>query len=195
MSTELFNDCFIVSLGLQFHSSPLSFKPLNLDLLVSNLKLIWLLILVPLVAVLPVHHLLVSAVLHVDGEALGGQEAEPLERLWIKTYLSKRVLPAWDAQVHDHQPEVVGKAVGHVKPVTAEVLEPDLGLGGATVDEGQAAVLHIGVDLKGADILSVRSKIEVRKICRLTASRYWPHLHQTHRHHGSRCVRSGKFRF
>ena len=72
--------------------------------------------------------LLVLPVFNINGESLGGQEPEPLQRLRVKPDLGEGVLPVGEAQVHDHQPEVVREGVRDEEPRARQVLEPDLRL-------------------------------------------------------------------
>jgi hypothetical protein len=60
--------------------------------------------------------LLVLTILDVNGEALGGQEPEPLQGLRVQTYLGEGVLPVGETQVHDHQTEIVCESVRYEKP-------------------------------------------------------------------------------
>ena len=38
---------------------------------------------------------LTPPIFYIDGQALGGEEAEPLKRLWIKADLGERIVPVW----------------------------------------------------------------------------------------------------
>ena len=96
--------------------------------------------------------LLTPPILYIDCQALGGQKAEPLERLWVQADLGERVVPVGQTQVHDHQAEVVGERVGNEEPLARVVLEPDLGFDRLVlVDEGHSAVLYLCVDVEGSN--------------------------------------------
>ena len=73
--------------------------------------------------------LLAPPILNIDRQALGGQKAEPLERLWVQADLGERVVPVGQTKVHDHQAEVVSESIRDEKPLAGQVLEPDLRLG------------------------------------------------------------------
>lgn len=61
-----------------------------------------------------------------------------------------------NAQVHDHESEVVGEGVGDEEPFAAEVLEPNLRFRlvvFALVDEGEAAVFALRVDVESENFI------------------------------------------
>ena len=148
---ELLDDGLVASFGLQSESTSLSLQAFDLDLVVRKLVLaVWL----DVVLLLARHHLEELAVLDVDSQALWYEEAEPLQCLLVESRLREHVLPVGYAEVHDHQAEVVGEAVGHVVPLAGEVLEPDLRLLVRTaIEQSYAAILSFRVNLERVAVL------------------------------------------
>ena len=109
---ELLDDSFTSRLRLELHPSSLPFKALNLYLVVLELELVLVLIRSLLPISLPVQVLLVLSVLDVYRQSLWNEESEPVHGLRIETSFGESVLPVGDAQVHDHQAEVVCETVG-----------------------------------------------------------------------------------
>jgi hypothetical protein len=65
------------------------------------------------------------------------------------------------AQVHDHQTEIVREGIGDEEPGTGQVLEPYLGLVCiSSVHQGEAAVFHLGIDIKGCYVLPSEKLIQ-----------------------------------
>ena len=52
-----------------------------------------------------------------------------MEGLWVESDLRKRIVPVRQAQMHNHQAEVVSEGIRDEKPLAGQVLEPDLRLG------------------------------------------------------------------
>ena len=70
-------------------------------------------------------------------------------------------MPVRQAQVHDHESEVVCERVSNEKPATREVLEPDLRLGCWRLeDESEASVLYLLINIKGTDSHFFAANIE-----------------------------------
>ena len=141
----------------ELHPSLLPPESLDLDLAgrVASRCGLWHLADLILVELFLGEVLLVLPVLDVDGEALGGQEPEPLQRLRVEADLREGVLPVRQAQVHDHQPEVVREGVRDEEPRAGQVLEPDLRLVDVTAEQkSQPTVFYLGVNVKGCDVFS-----------------------------------------
>ena len=63
--------------------------------------------------------------------------------------------------MHDHQTEIVCEGISDEEPRTGEVLEPNLGLVCvSSVHQGEAAVFHLRIDIKGSYVLSSENLIK-----------------------------------
>ena len=59
----------------------------------------------------------------------------------VEAHLRERIVPIRQAQVHNHQSEVIGEGIRDEKPLARKVLEPDLWLGSlCLVDQGQSPI-------------------------------------------------------
>lgn len=149
LGRELFNKSFLVVPSLHTETALLTLKALELDLVLQESVCRRAATAVVVVALCK--SLLVAAVLNVDGETLGRQETEPLQSLLIKAGVREGVLPMGNAQVHDHETEIVREGVRKEEPSAAQVLEPDLGLALvilSLVDQSQATILALVVNLE-----------------------------------------------
>lgn len=164
---ELLDDALVVGLRLLLHSSPLSLEALDFYLVICEFVVLILFHATGLAVPLAVEVLQVLPIFDVNSESLGYQESEPLKSLRVETNLGKRVLPVGNAEVHNHQSEIVGEGVGDEEPLAGEVLEPDLRLrGGASVHQGESTVLDIRVNIERVDVFSVvfrRKWLEIAK--------------------------------
>ena len=149
------------------NSSPLSLEALDFYLVICEFVVLILFHATRLAVPLAVEVLQVLPIFDVDRQSLGYQESEPLKSLRVETNLGERILPVGDAKVHNHQSEIVGERVGDEEPLAGEVLEPDLWLrGGASVHEGESAVLDIRVNIECVDVFPLvfgRKCLEIAK--------------------------------
>lgn len=83
-----------------------------------------------------------------------------MQSLRVEANLREGVVPVRDAQVHDHQSEVVREGVGDEEPLAGEILEPNLRLGVRVLEnQGQTSVFHLGVNVECADsVLAIEVK-------------------------------------
>ena len=131
MSYELFDSVLILVSCLESESALLSLQALDFDLFIdvaSVLTSAWHGRRHSSCLLLARKLLLRATVFDIDGESLRRQEAEPLKGLRVKTDLSEGVVPIRNAEVHDHEAEVVCECVGDEEPLAREILEPDLRL-------------------------------------------------------------------
>ena len=101
----------------------------------------------------------VLPIFDVDRESLRRQEPKPLQSLWVQTHLRKRVVPVGEPEVHDHEAEVVSECVRDEEPLARQILEPYLRLCSLVVpvDQREAPVLYLAVDIESPDVLAAQS--------------------------------------
>lgn len=126
LCAKFLNNLVVRIFGFHFHSSLFAFWTFKFEFIlqkfvalgklrlrVGAIALVWQLLLIP-------------PVLNINSKSLGREEPKPLQRLLIQARIRERILPQRDAQMHNHESEVVSERVGYEKPLARAILEPDL---------------------------------------------------------------------
>jgi len=155
LSVEFLNHGLVISLSFKLHPSSLSLKSFNFNLIILKFELILFVAAWALVSVfLSIQKLFILSVFDINGQSFRCEESEPLKSWWVKSYLCEGILPVWDAQVHNHQSEIVRKWICNEKPVATQILEPNLWFWmTASEQNGQSSIFDIRVNIKGMYVL------------------------------------------
>lgn len=126
LSAKFLNNLVVRVFSLHFHSSLFAFCTFEFDFILQKFVALGKLRLRIGAVALAWQLLLIPPILNINSKSLGREEPKPLQRLLIQARIRECILPQRNAQMHDHESEVVGERVSDEKPLARAVLEPDL---------------------------------------------------------------------